>query len=95
VLCPNSKTRRSKPGWCATRIATNWAWLLSFPPVARGHAAAGEGPVVGAADGMLVAEGLDLVVAVGLAAAEDAAVGVADRDADAVAVDVAGGCAPC
>jgi len=96
VLWPNSNTRRSKPGWCATRTATSWAWLLAFPPVVRGQAAAGDDP--GLALGTLVAEVLGRTVAVALGEAEGAVVGVADREADAARVAVGdeatSGCGP-
>jgi hypothetical protein len=86
VLWPNSNTRRSKPGWWATRTATSWAWLLALPPVVRGHAAAGEdsglGVTVGAA--VLVALGR----AVGVTEAVVVVVGETDREADGTGVGV-------
>jgi hypothetical protein len=87
VLCANSNTSLSKPGWWATRIATNCAWLLGFPPVARGHAAAGDDPGLGATLGAVVGATLGRAVAL----AEGAVVGVSDREADADGVGVADG----
>src|SRR6266550_193091 len=82
VLWPNSKTSRSKPGWCATRTATSWAWLLAFPPVVRGHAAAGEDCGLGVT--VEVAVDVALGRAVGVAEPEGAVVGETDREADTV-----------
>jgi hypothetical protein len=86
VLCPNSNTSRSKPGWCATRTATSCAWLLGLPPVVRGHAAAGEDPGLGVTVGDAVAVALGRVVAV--ADGEGAVVGETEREADGMAVGV-------
>jgi hypothetical protein len=80
VLWPNSKTRRSKPAWWATRTATSWAWLLAFPPVVRGQAAAGDDPGLAAAVGAVVGEALGR--ADGVALDEAVAEGLADREAD-------------
>jgi hypothetical protein len=85
VLWPNSKTSRSKPDWWATRTATSWAWLLAFPPVVRGHAAAGDDPGLADAVGVAVAVVVGRAVGVG---DEGAAVGLGDREADAVGVAV-------
>src|SRR5438094_2612854 len=81
VLWPNSKTSRSKPDWCATRIATSCAWLLAFPPVARGQAAAGDDSGLGAVVGTTVADGLGRALA--SADGDGAIVGDAVREADA------------
>jgi hypothetical protein len=56
--------------------------LLAFPPVERGHAAAGDDPGLGARVGMTVAVGLGRAVAVG--EADAVAVGESDREADGV-----------
>ena len=83
MLCPNSKTRRSNPDWCAMRIATSCAWLLGLPPVARGQAAAGDEPGLGAVVGTIVADGLGLAEADAVAVGEAVVVGVTEREADA------------
>src|SRR5712691_2867621 len=88
VLCPNSNTRRSKPGWWASRTATSCAWLLALPPVVRGQAGAGDEPGLAAAVGTLVTEGLGRTVAVGLGEADGAGVALADRAADAAGLSV-------
>ncbi len=59
--------------------------MLAFPPVVLGQAAAGDDP--GLAVGTLVAVAVGRAVAVGVGE-EGAAVGVADREADAVRVAV-------
>jgi len=59
--------------------------LLAFPPVVRGHAAAGDDPGLADADGVAVA------VVVGRAAGvgdEGAAAGLGDREADTVGLAV-------
>src|SRR2546430_6558603 len=58
AVCAMWKTSRSKPGWCPTRTATSWAWLLGSPPVERGQAAAGDDPRLGAPRRALDTEGL-------------------------------------
>ena len=83
VLGPNSKTRRSKPGLCATRTATSWAWLLAFPPVVRGQAAAGVDPGLALAVGTVVAVALGRAVAVATGETEGPTEGLGDREADA------------
>ena len=88
MLGPNSNTRRSKPGWCATRTATSWAWLLALPPVVRGQAAAGDDPGLAVAVGTAVAETLGRAVAVGLGEEGGVVAGVAVREADGVGVAV-------
>jgi hypothetical protein len=86
VLWPNSKTRRSNPGWCATRTATSWAWLLAFPPVVRGHTDAGDDPALAVGVGVTLGEALGRAVAT---AVDEAGVeGLADREADTVGVGV-------
>src|SRR5207249_9300483 len=57
ALAPNSKTRRSNPGWWATRIAVSCAWLAADPALTRGQAAAGVEPGDGATVGTFVADG--------------------------------------
>jgi len=57
--------------------------LLAFPPVVRGHAAFGDDPGLAVAVGTLVAVVVGRAVAVGR---EDAAVGLADREADRTGV---------
>src|SRR5437868_8758225 len=86
VLWPNSKTRRSKPGWCATRTATSWAWLLALPPVVRGHTAEGDDPGLAVGVGVTLDEALGRAVAVALdeAVAEAPADREADTDGDGV-----------
>jgi hypothetical protein len=97
VLCPNSKTRRSKPGWCAIRIATSCAWLLAFPPVARGQAVAGAEPGLGAVVGTAVVDGLGRALTVACGEADGVVVASAVREADApgtVGEGRASGCGP-
>src|SRR3989442_9340174 len=57
ALAPNSKTRRSNPGWWAMRIAVSCAWLAADPALTRGQAAAGVEPGDGATVGTFVADG--------------------------------------
>src|SRR5207249_677043 len=57
ALAPNSKTRRSNPGWWATRIAVSCAWLAADPALTRGQAAAGVESGDGATVGTFVADG--------------------------------------
>ena len=52
VLGPNSKTRRSKPGLCAIRMAVSCAWFPVAPPVRSGQALAGVLPGLSAAVGV-------------------------------------------
>jgi hypothetical protein len=88
VLWPNSKTKRSKPGWCATRTASSCAWLLAFPPVVRGQAVAGDDPGLAAALGAEVAEALGRTVAMALGDEGGVVAGFTDREADTVGVGV-------
>jgi hypothetical protein len=88
VLWPNSKTRRSKPVWCATRTASSCAWLLAFPPVVRGQAVAGDDPALAVALGAAVAEELGRPVAVGLGEEGGVVAALTDREADTIAVAV-------
>jgi len=78
VLGPNSKTRRSKPGLCAIRMAVSCAWFPTAPPVRSGQALAG------------VLPGLAAAVGVGGAGVGEAVVGAALAVPRAVGALVAG-----
>jgi hypothetical protein len=70
------------------RTATSCAWLLEFPPVDRGQAAAGDDPGLELAVGVGVAALLGRTVAVGLGEEGGVVAGPADREADDVGVAV-------
>jgi hypothetical protein len=62
--------------------------LLAFPPVVRGHAGAGDDPVLAAAVGAVVGVALGRTDAVAVGEVEDAAVGLVVREADGFGVAV-------
>jgi hypothetical protein len=79
---PNSKTRRSKPGWWAVRTATSCAWAFGSPPFWAGQAAGGAEPPpwvgLGLGVGLALGDGVGAEVGDGratLAVAEGAVVG--------------------
>ena len=84
VLGPNSKTRRSKPGLCAIRMAVSCAWFPTAPPVRSGQALAGVLPGLAAAVGVGgagVGEAVVGAAVVGVMLADRVGVGVAGAEA--------------